>query len=135
MSKATICCILKEDAIAPWCHHPWIYPRDPEFRQKAEIVLDLYQGTWHHRPLGEDDYVVCYDEKPGIQCLRRLHPSSMPGTSRPVRVEHEYQRLGTIQYMATWDVFRGKIYGDCVMSVTKPVFHGFVGKVMGQKIY
>ena len=37
--------------------------------------------------------------------------------------------------MAAWDVFRGKVYGDCVPSVTKPVFHKFVGKVMSQKVY
>jgi transposase len=50
MRKSTICRILKEDALRPWRHHPWVYPRDPEFREKAEIILDLYQECWRGRP-------------------------------------------------------------------------------------
>ena len=33
---------LTEDAIRPWCHRSWIFPRDAEFEQKAGRVLDLY---------------------------------------------------------------------------------------------
>ena len=33
---------LHEDAIRPWFHRSWIYPRDPNFIEKAGRVLDLY---------------------------------------------------------------------------------------------
>ena len=33
---------LHEDAIRPWFHRSWIYPRDPKFIEKAGKVLDLY---------------------------------------------------------------------------------------------
>ena len=33
---------LDEDALRPWQHRSWIFPRDPDFRIKAERVLDLY---------------------------------------------------------------------------------------------
>lgn len=37
--------------------------------------------------------------------------------------------------MAAWDVFGGKVCGECVPSVTKPVSYRFVGKVTGQRDY
>ena len=30
----------------------WIFPRDPNFQEKAERVLDLYQGIWQGRGVG-----------------------------------------------------------------------------------
>jgi hypothetical protein len=43
ISDRTIWRWLDEDAIRPWQHRIWIFPRDPEFQVKAERVLDLYQ--------------------------------------------------------------------------------------------
>ena len=37
---------LTEDAIRPWSHRSWIFPRDPDFERKAARVLDLYEGRW-----------------------------------------------------------------------------------------
>jgi hypothetical protein len=34
-----------------------------------------------------------------------------------------------------WAGFYSKVYGDCVPSVTTPVFHRFVGEVMSEKVY
>jgi len=36
---------LDEDAIRPWRHRSWIFPRDPEFESKAGRILDLYEGV------------------------------------------------------------------------------------------
>ena len=47
VSGATIWRWLDQDAIRPWQHRSWIFPRDPHFEQKAARVLDLYQGCWH----------------------------------------------------------------------------------------
>jgi hypothetical protein len=41
MSRATIWRILRQDAIKPWQHRCWIFPRDPDFVEKAQVVLDL----------------------------------------------------------------------------------------------
>lgn len=35
---------LSEDAIRPWTHRTWIFPRDLAFEEKAGRVLDLYHG-------------------------------------------------------------------------------------------
>jgi len=53
---------LVKDAIKPWQHRSWIFPRDPDFALKAARVLDLYTRHWEGQPLGPDDYVISADE-------------------------------------------------------------------------
>jgi Homeodomain-like domain len=42
ISAATVRRWLGADAIKPWQHRSWIFPRDPDFAIKATRVLDLY---------------------------------------------------------------------------------------------
>ncbi len=51
VGETTVWRWLSEDAIRPWCHRSWIFPRAPDFLEKAGRVLDLYQGRWRGRPL------------------------------------------------------------------------------------
>ncbi len=104
---------LDEDAIRPWCHRSWIFPRDPEFEQKAGRILDLYEGVWEGRPLTTSDFVISTDEKTSIQARRRIHATRPPEPGEPMRVEHEYERKGAWAYLAAWDVRRAKIFGRC----------------------
>jgi hypothetical protein len=46
LSDTTIWRWLNEDAIRPWRHRCWIFPRDPDFATKAGRILDLYQRLW-----------------------------------------------------------------------------------------
>ena len=55
ISGATVWRWLSNDAIKPWQYRSWIFPRDPNFAEKAGRVLDLYQGFWESEPLGPDD--------------------------------------------------------------------------------
>jgi transposase len=71
VSASTVRRWLAEDAIKPWQHRSWIFPRDPDFATKAARVLDLYQRIWAGVPLGEDEYVICADEKSQLQALSR----------------------------------------------------------------
>ena len=59
------------------------------------------------------DYIVSSDEKTSIQARIRCHPTLPIGPGRPMRVEHEYERGGALQYLAAWDVRRGQILGRC----------------------
>jgi hypothetical protein len=52
ISGTTLWRWLNQDAIRPWHHRSWIFPRDPDFEFKAGRVLDLYQGVWEGEPLG-----------------------------------------------------------------------------------
>ncbi|MEA1904847.1 MAG: hypothetical protein U9M97_03080 [Candidatus Hadarchaeota archaeon] len=66
ISGATVWRWLNQDAIRPWQYRSWIFPRDPEFQEKAGRVLDLYQGIWQGQPLSSDEYVISADEKTSI---------------------------------------------------------------------
>ena len=78
ISHATIWRWLSADAIKPWRHRSWIFPRDPDFAVKAARVLDLYARRFDGTPLGPDDYVISADEKPPSRPAsartRRPHP-------------------------------------------------------------
>jgi transposase len=62
ISASTIRRWLTRDAIKPWQHRSWIFPRDPDFATKAARVLDLYARSWNGEPLGDNDYVISADE-------------------------------------------------------------------------
>jgi len=126
---------LDEDAIRPWRHRSWIFPRDPDFEAKAGRILDLYAGLWEGRPLGAGDFVISTDEKTSIQARRRIHPSRPPGPGVPMRVEHEYERRGAWAYLAAWDVRRAKIFGRCEHKTGIAPFRRLVAQVMRQEPY
>jgi transposase len=83
ISASTVRRWLNADAIKPWQHRSWIFPRDPDFKAKATRVLDLYARTWHGRDLGENEYVISADEKSQLQALRRRHPDQAPARNGP----------------------------------------------------
>jgi hypothetical protein len=114
ISASTVRRWLAADAIRPWQHRSWIFPRDPDFAFKAGRVLDLYARIHDGVELGEDDYVLSADEKPGVQARERIHPSrpARPGR-RPMLVESEYPRHGTLAYLAAYDVHRAHVIGHC----------------------
>ena len=78
ISGCTIWRWLHDDAIRPWFHRSWIFPRDPNFALKAGRILDLYERVWEGQPLGADDFVISADEKTSIQARRRRHATQPP---------------------------------------------------------
>jgi hypothetical protein len=126
---------LSEDAIRPWSHRSWIFPRDPDFARKAGRVLDLYAGRWNGKPLGDDEYVISADEKTSIQARHRSHPTRAPRAGRPMRVEHEYRRCGAWTYLAAWDVRRARIFGRCEAHSGIQPFERLVQDVMRRRPY
>lgn len=135
ISASTIWRILEEDALKPWRHRSWIWSRDPHFAKRAGEVLDLYQGLWKGRTLGDDELVLSADEKTQIQALRRLSPPQVHADGRGQRVEHEYERLGTWAYLAAWDVHRGKILGRMEEGNGKEPFRRLVRQRMAEEPY
>ena len=126
---------LNEDAIRPWTHRSWIFPRDPAFEEKAGPVLDLYEGVWEGHRLTEADGVLSTDEKTSIQARQRRHSSLPPAPGRPTRVEHEYERLGAWAYLVAWDVRRAKIHGRCERKTGIAPFERLVAQVMRREPY
>jgi transposase len=134
-SPSTVRRWLADDAIRPWQHRSWIFPRDPRFALKASRVLDLYQREWEGKPLGSDEYVLSADEKPGVQARMRLHLPLPPGPGRPMRAENEYHRFGTLAYLAAYDVHRARVFGRCEPSTGIKPFTALVDQVMTAEPY
>ena len=135
IGQTTVWRWLSQDAIKPWNHRSWIFPRDPEFRRKAAPILDLYEGFWQAKPLLPGDCVICADEKTSIQARRRCPPSQPPAAGRVMRVEHEYERLGAWAYLAAWDVQRARLFGRCEPRTGIEPFGRLVSQVMSQEPY
>jgi len=135
ISGTTLWRWLSHDALRPWRHRTWIFPRDQQFARKAGPVLDLYQRRWKGAALGPRDYVLCTDEKTSIQARQRKHCSLPPAAGRPIYVEHEYARAGAVAYLAAWDVHRAKLFGRCERKNGIAAFGRLVAQVMGQEPY
>ena len=135
ISDTTVWRWLSADAIRPWQHRSWIFPRDPDFAAKAGRVLDLYQRRFEGEALGRGDFVVCADEKTSIQARLRSHPTVPPAPARRMRVEHEYERGGALAYLAAWDVHRAKLFGRCETSGGIAPFGRLVEQVMTAEPY
>jgi hypothetical protein len=135
ISDITLWRWLSADALQPWRHRSWIFPRDPQFAEKAGRVLDLYARTWNGTPLRRDEFVISADEKPSLQARRRKHATLPPGPGRPMRVEHEYFRTGALTYLAAWDVHRAKLFGRCEPKTTIGAVDRLVKQVMATEPY
>ncbi len=126
---------LTSDAIRPWRHRSWMFPRDPDFAAKAGPILDLYAGRWRGKPLDGHDYVLSADEKTSIQARRRVHPSLPVQPHRAARIEHEYERMGAWAYLAAWDIRRAQVFGRCEATTGIDAFDRLVAQVMAQRPY
>jgi hypothetical protein len=137
ISGVTVWRWLSEDAIKPWQHRSWIFPRDPLFTAKAGRILDLYAGRWERERLHPGDYVVCCDEQPSIQARHRKYTTvpAAAGVKRGQRVEHEYERAGALCYLAAWDARRAKLFDRCAPADGIVPFDALVEQFMGTEPY
>ncbi len=135
ISDKTVWRWLHEDAIRPWQHRTWIFPRDPEFTTKAGRILDLYARQWEGKALKAEEFVLSADEKTSIQARIRKHPTLPPRPAQTARVEHEYTRGGAWAYLAALDVHRAKIFGRCEKTTGIEPFDRLVAQVMTEPPY
>ena len=135
ISGSTIWRWLHEDAIRPWHHRTWIFPRDPQFAAKAGRLLDLYARIWKGKALRSDEFVISADEKTSIQARRRIHATAPPQPHRPMLVEHEYARCGAWAYLAALDVHHARVFGRCETTTGIAPFDRLVEQVMTRPPY
>jgi len=135
ISGVTVWRWLSEDAIKPWQHRSWIFPRDPRFADRAGPILDLYQGRWQGELLHPGDYVICADEKPSIQARKRIAKTLAAAPGEGLKVEHEYERMGALCYLAAWDVRRARIFDRCAPKDGIEPFDALVDQFMSEHPY
>jgi hypothetical protein len=130
VSVSTLWRWLNQDAIRPWRHRSWIFPRDPDFAAKAAVVLDLYARRFGGRRLAPGEF-----EKTSIQARCRCHPTLPPAMARAMRVEHEYERGGALAYLAAWDVHQARLFGRCEPTIGIAPFGRLVDQIMSCEPY
>lgn len=135
VSASSVLRILAENPVKPWRYQSWIFPRDPGFEAKATVILDLYQGFYQGKPLGEGDRILSFDAKPSIQARGRIHASLPAAPGRPVRVEHEYKRHGALALLAGLDVHTGRVFASTPGTTGIIPFMDLVGQVMERPEY
>ena len=135
ISGVTVWRWLSQDAIKPWQHRSWIFPRDPRFADRAGPILDLYQGRWQGELLHPGDYVICADEKPSIQARKRIATTLAAAPGEGLKVEHEYERMGALCYLAAWDVRRARIFDRCAPKDGIEPFDALVDQFMSEHPY
>jgi hypothetical protein len=135
VSGSTIWRWLHQDAIRPWYHRSWIFPRDPDFAEKAARLLDLYAREWEGKPLKDDEFVISADEKTSVQARRRKHRTRACRPRKAMRVEHEYWRCGAWAYIAALDVHHARVFGRCEKHNGIAPFDRLVEQVMTRPPY
>ena len=135
ISGVTVWRWLSQDAIKPWQHRSWIFPRDPRFAERAGPILDLYAGHWQGERLHPGDYVICADEKPSIQARHRIAETLPARAGEGQKVEPEYERKGALCYLAAWDARRAKVFDRCAPKDGIEPFDALVEQFMSQHPY
>jgi transposase len=124
ISPDTVRRVLEHHHLKPWRHHLWLspkVPRDEAFATAVQEICDLYT-----RPLGDDEVVLCVDEKTSLQPRPRKSPTLAAQPKRPVRVEHEYGRCGALNLFAAFDTRTGKVYGRTAERKRQAEFIAFL---------
>lgn len=115
--KATIWRILSANEIRPHKIKYYLERRDPDFEQKMQEVLMVYQevNIQNDQESGGNIHpgmiTVSVDEKPGVQAISTVAPDlpPKPGQYKSVGRDYEYERLGTVSILAALDLHSGKI--------------------------
>jgi len=115
--KATVWRILSANEIRPHKIKYYLERRDPDFEQKMQEVLMVYQevNLQNEQAVANNlppaMITVSVDEKPGVQAIANIAPDLPPkqGKHKTVGRDYEYKRLGTVSILAALDLHSGKI--------------------------
>jgi transposase len=103
IGRSSISRFLRSMALKPHRVRYWLNPTDPDFDEKAARICKLYVSP------PRDATVLSLDEKPGVQALRRTRPTRALDFGRPVRLEYEYERKGTRNVFAAFNIKTGRV--------------------------
>jgi transposase-like protein len=105
--------------------------KDPEvFEQQVVIVCQTYLQA-PQLYFQENTHTVCVDEMPGIQALERIAQTIPMQPGKPVRIEYEYKRHGTLCLIGNWDVVLGQMISPTIQETrTEEDFAGHIDRTI-----
>jgi len=111
----TVAHILAQASLQPHRSRYWKTARvDAAFVGLAAKVLWWYEHVEWLR--SRDELVICMDEKPNIQALRRVVPVQGMAPGRIARREFEYERKGIVHFLVAFNVYDGTLWGSCLAA-------------------
>ena len=135
ISGVTVWRWLSEDAIKPWQHRSWIFPRDPRFAEESRPDPRPLPGPLGRRaaPSGRLRRLRRREALDPSQSTQARHAARPAPRAR--KVEHEYERKGALCYLAGWDARRAKIFDRCAPKDGIEPFDALVDQFMSQHPY
>lgn len=115
--------VLKAESIKPHLQEMWLNSRDPDFEAKQAEIVGLYMNP------PENAFVLCLDEKTGMQALGRKHPDKPVAPGRIAKREFEYVRHGTKSLIAAFCVHDGTVTGKAYDRHTNEEFLDFLMEI------
>jgi transposase len=123
VSRSSISRFLRSMALKPHRIRYWLNPGDPDFDAKAAKICKLYVSP----PAGTT--VLCVDEKPGVQALKRATPARALRPGKATRLEFEYERKGTRNVFAAFNVQNGHVLLWVTPDRTTPMVLSFLDQI------
>lgn len=111
ISHAKIATILKQGHLKPHRSQYWLNSRarnsDIDFDARVNEICTVYKTAI--KLSQEGVHVISVDEKSGMQAIERADPNlpMIPGS--PEKIEHEYERHGTLCLIGNLEIATGKI--------------------------
>jgi transposase len=123
ISKSHLHRIMHELDLKPHHFRMWLFSNDPKFEEKQADVVGLYINP------PKNAFVVCLDEKTGLQATSALHKKLPMASGRVERREFGYKRHGVLALYAALKVHEGKIFGKTEKKHTHVEFLSFVKEI------
>jgi transposase len=128
IATSTVWRWLQAEKLKPWRFHMWQRSRDPQFVERATVVLELYASATsllHH-----GIWVVCADEKTSIQAREGIDAPRPSRRKQRAQVAARYRRGGALHLFAALSVADGVVVGCCRRRKRFGDFQAFVLSVL-----
>jgi transposase len=117
--------VLRKEGIQLRRLRSWCVSTDPEFAVKAADIIGLYLNP------PDRALVICVDEKPSIQALRRKTGYVQTSSGKVVRgMQSTYKREGTINLFAALNVATGVVQSKTTVTKKRVDFQAFMDELV-----
>lgn len=120
ISKSHLHRVMHELDLKPHQFRMWLFSNDPEFEAKQADIVGLYINP------PKNAFVVCLDEKTGMQATSPTHENLPMKRGQPEKREFGYKRHGVLALYAALKVHEGKVFGRTEKRHTHVEFLSFV---------
>lgn len=124
LPSSTVHRMLVASKLQPHRIRTFTFSPDPDFEAKLLDIVGLYLNP------PENAFVLCVDEKPGIQALDRTQPLLPLRAKKPRSWTNEYVRHGTQTLLAALEIATGKVVAHVRDRRTTVDFLSFMNDVV-----